>query len=203
MRPAQLLILALALAAAAGCPKAEEPPPEDRALRILQGEKAREGKKAPEVVRPPPAPEEDPNAKLAQIAAAPDAPERKRPLPATNPAVKAGALYVRLLELSTTQTAGTGKIKLSTEDQFLRVRLEARNPGKAAAPIAFAGATLSCGSKSFPLAPDVTRVAGSRELSRTWAPDQRDEVTLYFELPAPALETGCTLALLDARIPLQ
>jgi hypothetical protein len=179
-----------------GCPKAEAPPEDDRALRILKGEKNRESKGEPMSRPPRPPPQaEDPNARLAEIASGADASEQKLPLPKDNATVHVGTVAVKLLELSTSRVAGSGKIKLSTADAFLRVHLVSQNVGKAVAPLDFALAQVECGESPYPLAPDVTRVAGTRELKRAHGVNEREEVTLYFELPPAALIKGCALVL--------
>jgi hypothetical protein len=45
------------------------------------------------------------------------------------------------------------------------------------------------------VARDAQIAAGTRQLQRTWAPDERSDVVLFFEIPPSALESGLTLVL--------
>jgi hypothetical protein len=192
-RSATLTIVALAFSAW-GCPK-EEAPPDDRALRILKAERDREAREGPPAQPPQaPPPAEDPNAHLAEIVSG-DKAEQKLPVPANTQTVHVGTLAVKLVELSTAHTAGSGRIRLSTEQLFLRVHLVTQNVGPQPASFDFSYAQVEGGQHPYPIARDVTRAAGTRELKHTYAVDERQDVDLYFEVPPEALAAGTALLL--------
>jgi hypothetical protein len=177
-----------------GCPK-DEAPPDDRALRILRAERDREARGGAPAAAPPASPQgEDPNARLAEIASG-DKGEKKLPVPGNTQTVHGGTLAVKLLDLSTAHTAGSGRIQLSTEQLFLRIHLITQNVGPKPASFDFSYAQVEAGKQPYPIARDVTRAAGTRDLKRSYGVDERLEVDLYFEVPPEAIGAGAALVL--------
>ncbi len=170
--------------------------------RVNQGGRATQG---PEATRG------DPNAKLAGLAAGLNVPaERTWELPAPNDAVRLDTLSVKLTGLESSHSAkGSGKISVTSEDLFFRVQLMTHNAGSTPMTLDLDGAKLvGTEGQSHAVARDAQAVAGTRPLRRTWAPDERTEVVLLFELPPEALrDDGLQLLLQgsggDARIPLK
>lgn len=206
------LLLAVALAWSWGCTKEEAPPQEDRTLAKLRAEAERVDRGgAPS--GPPSrgrAPTEDPTATLAGIASGEaGAAEEKLRLPEKNDTVHVGTLAVKLMKLEASQSVqGSGKVGLATEDRFLRVELVAQNVDKAQADVALDGArVVDAAGKEYGVARDAQIVGGTRQLRRTWAPGERTEVVLLFELPPASLGEGLTLVLPatsgDVRLALQ
>lgn len=195
MRRPGALLLALALSA---CPKAPEPQSEnDRLLQKLKAEKEREQKEGPTAF-PPGVPDptnpnfntgEDP---LARTAAEPPAQVKALKLP-EKIEHQSGALTVRLNGAETSQSIAGNKVKLSTNEQFLRVDLKL----KAAQAVEFdlSAATVKAGDESFPIAKDVQHVVGTRNLARPLAAGEALETVLMFELPEAALAKGPVLQL--------
>jgi hypothetical protein len=181
----------------AGCPKGGEGPNEnDRLLAKLQAEKDRQAK---EGVDPgPPRPDlsnpafntgEDP---LAKTAAEPENPVKTLKLPEKID-FQAGKLTVRLNGAETTQSISGGKVKLSTNEQFLRVDLKVK--ALEAAEFDFSAASVQAGEEVFPIARDVQRVVGTRNLARPLGLGEGVETVLMFELPEAALAKGAVLKL--------
>ena len=207
------LLLAVALAWSWGCTKEEAPPPqEDRTLAKLRAEAERVDRGG--ATSGPPSktqvPTEDPNAGLAGLAAGEvGANDEKLNLPDSNPTVHVGTLALKLTKLEAMQAVqGSGKIGLATEDRFLRVELIAQNVGKAPADVSLNGArVVDAAGKEFGLARDAQIVGGTRQLQREWAPEERTEVVLLFELPPASIGEGLTLVLPstsgDVRLALQ
>lgn len=188
--------LLLAAALVWGCTKEEAPPQEDRTLAKLRAEADRvEQGGAPS--RPPgrtPA-TEAPNAGLADLATAESGPNKLR-LPELNETKHVDTVAVKLTGLESSHSVKGGKLSLTTEELFLRVQLVTQNVGKAPAPLSVEGARLVDESgKEYAVARDAQIAAGTRQLQRTWAPDERSDVVLFFEIPPSALESGLTLVL--------
>lgn len=194
MRRAVVATIAVALAGSFGACK-EEPAPDpltDRTLQKLKEEVDRANRGEP-VGQPPDAVAQDPNAKLAQLAAQDDAPKPMR-LPEKNDTVHLGTLALKLAELNASHSVKMGRIELTSEDVFLGVKLLAQNVGKEDVRMTLAYATVKdAAGKLYPIAPDAQRAAGSKELAREWKVDVRDEVTLYFEVPSSAIGKGLKL----------
>jgi len=188
--------LLLAAALVWGCTKEEAPPQEDRTLSKLRAEADRvEQGGAPS--RPPGrAPvTEDPNAGLANLATA-EAGSNKLRLPDSNETTHVDTLAVKLTGLESSHSIKGGKLSLTSEELFLRVQLVTQNVGKAPAPISMEGARLvDPAGKEYAVARDAQIAAGTRQLRRTWAPDERSDVVLFFEIPPSAIESGLTLVL--------
>ncbi|HEX4620051.1 MAG TPA: hypothetical protein VH208_00665 [Myxococcaceae bacterium] len=192
-RSGTVIIVALGCAAA-GCPK-DEPPADDRALRILKAERDRQANGgAPVQPRPATAPAEDPNARLAEIVSGKEG-EKKLPVPANTQTVHVGTLAVKLVDLSTAHTAGGGRVQLSTEQLFLKVHLITQNVGEKPASFDFSYALVEADKHPYPIARDVTRAAGTRDLKHEYGVNDRQEVDLYFEVPPEALGAGSALVL--------
>jgi hypothetical protein len=207
------------LAAAAllwgGCTKEESTPGaqgagEDRTLRKLRQEVDRVNQGGP-ATRGPEATRGDPNANLAGLAAGLDeSGERRLSLPEPNATVHVDTLAVKLAGLESSHSVrGSGKVALTTEELFLRVRLVAQNVGAAPVTVDLDGAkVVGADGPPYALARDAQVVAGTRPLRRTWAPEERTELALLFELPPTALREGGLHLVLqgsggDVRIPLR
>ena len=190
--------LLLTAALAWGCTKEEAPPQEDRTLAKLRAEADRVGKGGAPSAPPTRAQgAEDPNMGLADLATAEaGASERKLKLPEPNDTKHVDTVAVKLTALEASHSVKGGKLSLTTEEQFLRVQLVMQNVGQAPAALALDGARLvDAAGKEYRLARDAQIAAGTRELKRTWAPEERSDVVLFFELPPSTLEGDLTLVL--------
>jgi hypothetical protein len=202
--------LLLAAALVWGCTKEEAPPQEDRTLAKLRAEADRVGKGgAPSGPPSRPQAPDDPNMGLADLATADDgASERKLRLPEPNDTRHVDTVAVKLLGLEASHSIKGGKLSLTTEEQFLRVQLVMQNVGQAPAAVSLDGArVVDEAGKEYRLARDAQIAAGTRELRRTWAPEERSDVVLFFEVPPSTLEAGLMLVLPatsgDVRLALQ
>jgi hypothetical protein len=199
----------------ASCRK-DEPPPEpdlDRTLRKLK-EEAERTTARPGKPTPPPtgAPTEDPNAKLAQLAAGEQPGGREQlGIPGENPTVYVGKVAVKMLGLWSSHVVEGGKLSLTTEELFLEVKLAAQNTGEAPARLDFGFAKVVDAEKhEWPLARDVQRLAGTNPVTQTIERGDRREYLLYFEVPRGGPGKGWVLLLPagvgagneDVRIPL-
>lgn len=189
--------LLLAAALAWGCAKEEAPPQEDRTLAKLRAEADRvERGGAPSGPPGRAQPAEDPNAGLAGLATADHSGPNKLRLPEPNDTKHVDTVAVKLTGLESSHSVKGGKLSLTTEELFLRVQLIAQNVGKEPAPVALERAKLvDEAGKEYGVARDAQIAAGTRQLGRTWAPDERAEVVLFFEIPPSALEADLTLVL--------
>jgi hypothetical protein len=189
----------LTAALAWGCTKEEAPPQEDRTLAKLRAEADRVGKGG--APSGPPArtqqASEDPNMGLADLATADDGTsDRKLRLPDPNDTKHVDTVAVKLTGLEASHSVKGGKLSLTTEEQFLRVQLVMQNVGQAPASLSLDGTRLvDAAGKEYPLARDVQIAAGTRELRHTWAPEERSDVVLFFELPPSTLDAALTLVL--------
>lgn len=171
--------------------------------RVNQGGRPSQG---PEATRG------DPNANLAGLAAGiNDAPtERTWELPSPNDSARLETLSVKLTGMEASHSVkGSGKVSLTSEDLFFRVQLLTQNLGGAPLTLDLDGAKLfGDEGQSYAVARDAQSIGGTRPLRRTWAPDERTDVVLLFELPPEALrDDGLHLLLQgsggDVRIPLK
>jgi hypothetical protein len=189
----------LAAALAWGCTKEEAPPQEDRTLAKLRAEADRVGKGGAPSGPPARAQQapEDPNMGLADLATADDgASDRKLRLPDPNDTKHVDTVAVKLTGLEASHSVKSGKLSLTTEEQFLRVQLIMQNVGQAPASLSLDGVRLvDAAGKEYPLARDVQIAAGTRELRHTWAPEERSDVVLFFEIPPSTLDAALTLVL--------
>jgi hypothetical protein len=192
---ASLPALLLAAALAWGCTKEEAPPQEDRTLSKLRAEVDRVNQGGAPSGPPDKAAPEDPNASLADLAAG-GADGRKLQLPEKNDTQHVDTVAVKLTGLESSHSAKGAKLSLTTEELFLRVQLVTQNVGAAPASLGLDNARLvDAEGKEYPVARDAQIAAGTRELRRTWAPQERTEVVLFFELPPSAIGSGLTLVL--------
>ncbi len=172
----------------AGCPKDEGPPADDRLLKKLQAEKDRLGKGAEPVaiVAAPVAPEPNP---LAARAAMPD---RPKTVPISgSPDFMVGKAACRVSSIETSHHVAGEKLSLTTDDYFVKVTLTGQVAG--GGPLDLSQAKLVAGGTDYPVARDAQRLAGSRELNRKLAPDEKIEAVLYFEAPLSAIAPGLKL----------
>ncbi len=203
-RPVQP-VLALTVACAlgvcglAGCKKEDAQPQVegDRTLQKLREEVARAQQghaigRAPGVA-------EDPNERLAALAAGEDRP-RSLALPEDNATVHAGTLAVKAAGLVTSHSVKAGRLELTSPDLFLGVQLVAQNVGEAQvqADLSLAAVRTKDGV-TFTVAQDAQR-AGTKELARIWPRDERSEVTLYFEVPQEVVGQGLSLVIPAAAV---
>jgi hypothetical protein len=202
-----LAVLLCAAALLGGCKKEEPAAKDDRTLEKLRQEVDRVNQGG----APSAAPDEnDPNARLAGLAAGQD---QEKPRTYTLPSkqkVKVDTLELQPTGLESLHSLrGTGKVALTTDELFLRVKLDAENVGEQAVHVPFSTVrVVDAGGKEYPLARDAQTVAGTRKLDRTWENEQRDSVDLIFEVPPAAIAPGLSLLIPtssgeDARIPLQ
>lgn len=181
-------VLAVVGLALAGCPKGDSPPADDRLLQKLQAEKDRLDKGG-QVARPAqPAPLAEPNP-LAVRAAMPDAPKTLAMVGA--PDFSCGKGSCRVSSVETSHSVAGDKLSLTSDDFFFRVVLSVQVEG--GGPLDLSSARLVSGTEEFPIAKDAQRLAGTRELARTFKPGEKVEVTLYFEAPRAAIAPGLKL----------
>ena len=160
----------------------------------------------------PEAPRE-PESRLAGLAAGMnESGPRKLRLPERNDTVHVDTVAMKVTGLESSHSVkGSGKsgLGLTTEDLFLRVELITQNVGKTPAPLSLAGARLTdAKGQTYPLARDAQAVAGTKPLPTLWAPEQRTELVLLFEVTAEAVQDdGLALVVQgsggDVRIPLR
>lgn len=200
MRIASTLLCAAAVFLCS-CEEKAEPvdPTGDRTLEALRREvdRANRGEaigRAPDAV-------DDPTAKLADIATQ-DAAPKTLPLPEKNATAHLGTVAVKVAGLSTMHSVKAGRLELTSEDAFLEVKLATQNVGKRPVQLDLTAAQVRDGSgQPHAIASDVQRGAGTRELSRTVAPEERVDVTLYFEVPPAVVGNGLVLVLPAAASP--
>ena len=165
----------------AGC-DADRPPAEDHTLLKLRQEEARRQAQVEQVDR------------LATAAVRPPA-ETRRTLPMPKqPRLAVGPLQMEVVALTTSQVVEGQKVSLATEDRFLRVQLAVKNTGKAAAAadlsrVALVGAQ----QRTWAIARDVQRLAGSAALQAGLAPGESRDFVMFFEVPEAALAGGLSL----------
>ena len=203
-----LAVLLCAAALLGGCKKEEPPAPTgDRTLEKLRQEVDRVNQGGAPAAAPD---ETDPNARLAGLAAGQEQEKpRTHPLPSKE-TVKVDTLAVQLTGLESLHSLrGSGKVSLTTDELFLRVKLDAENVGQQSVDVSFSTARLvDAAGKEYPLARDAQTLAGTRTLNHTWESQQRDSMDLFFEVPPAAIAPGLSLLIPtrsgeDARIPLQ
>jgi len=175
------LVTVAVLSVVAGC-DADRPPPEDRTLMKLRQEEARRQAQAEQVDR------------LATAAVTPPA-ETRRTLPMPKqPKVVVGPLQLEVVALTTSQVVEGQKVSLATEDRFLRVQVAVKNAGKAAAAADLSGVVLvGGGQRTWAIARDVQRLAGTATLQAGLAPGESRDFVMFFEVPEAALAGGLSL----------
>jgi len=170
-----------------GCPKEEAPASNDRLLKKLQAEKDRldQGGAAPKPMAPPVA-EPTP---LAARAAMPDVPKL---LAVTNvPGFSCGPAACQVSSIETSHHLAGEKMSLTSDDYFFKVTLAVQHAR--GGPMDFGLSKLVAGSEEFPIAKDAQRLAGTRELARSFKPGEKADVVLLFEAPGAATAAGLTL----------
>lgn len=204
-----LAALLCAAALAGGCKK-EEPAPatDDRTLEKLRQEVDRVNQGGAPATAP--GTPEDPNARLAGLAAGHEADQAKAYTLPSRETVKVDGLALQPAGLESLHSlSGTGKVSLTTTDLFVRVKLEAQNVGGKAVHVPLTEARLvDAGGKEYPIASDAQTVGGTRRLDRTWELEQSESLVLVFEAPPAAMAPGLALVIPtrdgeNARIPLQ
>ncbi len=178
----------LAVLALAGCPK-DEAPPDDRALQILRGEADKEARGA--AVAHSPQQTEDPNAKLAGLAAGAEGnrgPEGPLALPGGSVRASLQGAEVEVKSASAAHQIAGAKVSLTTEDLFLTVQVSARNPTARPALVDLPRAAIVAGDGRWTLARDGQALAGTRVLPVELAAGDQQVVTLVFELPPEAVK---------------
>jgi hypothetical protein len=189
-------LLLLAVAALLGCP--EKNPGVSKAEDDHTLAKLKEAQALGDNVQGPPQPAQDPNQKLADLAAAGPSEGGPRPLPAKNETVHLGTVALKLVGLSTAPTVSNGKLTLSTDDTFLLVKVLAQNVGEREQELDFSLAAVKNGKQlESAIARDAQRVGGTKELRQTFGlgDKQRQELVLIFEVPPDAFGQGLTLSL--------
>nr|WP_216618629.1 hypothetical protein [Corallococcus carmarthensis] len=202
-----------------GCSKEASTPEEGqeaeaRTLQKLRAEADRVKQGGAAAARPQPAQRETEESKLAGLAAGMgDNGPRKLRLPERNDTVHVDTVAMKVtgLEASHSVKGGSGKVGLglTTEELFLRVELITQNVGGMPAPLTLDGAKVTdAKGQTYPLARDAQAVAGTKPLPTTWAPAQRTELVLLFEVPPDAVQDdGLALVVRgsggDVRIPLR
>lgn len=198
-----------------GCTKEEAAPGatqggEDRTLQKLRQEVDRVNQGG-RPAQGPGSTRGDPNANLAGLAAGLDeSAEQTLALPERNDTAHVDTVAVKLTGLTSSHSVkGSGKVGLTTEELFLRVQLVTQNVGPAPVTLDLDGAKVVDGQgQQYGLARDAQVVAGTRPLRRTWAPEERTDVVLLFELPPAALREGDLHLVMqgsggDVRIPMR
>ena len=202
-----LAVLLCAAALLGGCKKEEPATGEDRTLEKLRQEVDRVNQGGAPSASPD---ETDPNARLAGLAAG-QAKEQARTytLPSKE-TVKVDTLALQPTGMESQHSLrGSGKVSLTTNELFLLVKFDAVNAGEKPVHVPFSTARLvDAGGKEYPVAHDAQTVGGTRKLDRTWELEQREAMTLVFEVPPAAIAPGLSLLIPtssgeDARIPLQ
>ncbi|CAM4386972.1 hypothetical protein [Corallococcus exiguus] len=184
-----------------------------RTLQKLRAEADRVKQGGAVAARPQPAQREPEESKLAGLAAGMgDNGPRKLRLPERNDTVHVDTVAMKVTGLEASHSVkGSSKagLSLTTEDLFLRVELITQNVGGMPAPLTLEGVKLTdAKGQTYPLARDAQAVAGTKPLPSTWAPSQRTEVALLFEVPPDAVQDdGLALVVRgsggDVRIPLR
>lgn len=173
-----------ALAAVAGCDR--PPPADERTLQRLAEEAARQRQRAE-------------TERLAEVAVTPPAQTRKTlPVP-KQPRLVAGPLQMEVVALTLSQVVEGEKVSLGTEDRFLRVQLEVRNLSSREASADLSQAVLvGAGKRTWGIARDVQRLAGTRALRSGLAPGESRDFVMFFEVPEAALSSGLSLSVPEA-----
>jgi hypothetical protein len=181
--------MAVLMLGVAACDRGGAPAPtsaEDRTLQKLKEEAAAQQDQATQVER------------LANVAVTP--PEQTRqtlPIP-KQPRAAVGPLQMEVVALTASQVVEGSKVSLATEDRFLRVQLQITNTGKAAAVADLGRIALVGGEqRTWGIARDVQRVAGTVTLQAKLAPGESRDFVLFFEVPEAALGGGLALKGLD------
>jgi len=153
--------------------------PDDRTVKRLQIEAAAQQEQATKAER------------LANVAVTP--PERLRkalPQP-KQPRLVMGPLQLEVAALTVSQVVEGQKVSLATEDRFLRVQVAVKNASKADALADLTQAALVGGDqRTWAIARDVQRLAGTAELQQRLGPGESRDFVMFFEVPEAALAGG-------------
>ena len=173
------VLVAVAVAALAGCDRAggaPGAPGEDRTLQRLQQEAIRQQEQVTRVER------------LANAAVTPQA-ETRKALPAPKqPRAVMGPLQLEVVALTVSHVVEGQRVSVATEDRFLRVQVAVKNAGKAAATADFAQAALvGVDQRTWGIARDAQRLAGTPALRSALAPGESRDFVMFFEVPEAAL----------------
>lgn len=169
------------LSALAGC-DTNHAPAEDRTLQKLRQEEEKRQARAEQIDR------------LAMAAVTPPAQTRRTLPQPKQPRVEVGPLQMEVVALTTSQVVEGSKVSLATEDRFLRVQLAVKNTGKAAAAADLSGVSLvGAGQRTWGIARDVQRLAGTVTLQAGLAPGESRDFVMFFEVPEAALAGGLSL----------
>lgn len=200
-------MLLCAAALLGGCKKEEPATGDDRTLEKLRQEVDRVNQGGAPSAAPG---EDDPNARLADLAAGQGQEQARTYALPSKETVKADTLALQPTGLESLHSLrGSGQVALTTGELFLLVKLDAENAGEKPVHVALSTARLvDAGGKEYPLAHDAQTVGGTRKLDRTWEQAQRDALVLVFEVPPAAIAPGLSLLIPtssgeDARIPLR
>lgn len=177
------MAVVVALLVVVACDRGGAPAPvEDRTLQKLKEEAAAQQEQATQAER------------LANVAVTPPEQTRKTlPMP-KQPRVAVGPLQMEVVALTTSQVVEGPKVSLATEDRFLRVQLQVTNSGKAAAVADLGRVALVGGEqRTWGIARDVQRVAGTVTLQAKLAPGESRDFVMFFEVPEAALGGGLVL----------
>jgi hypothetical protein len=174
-------LVVLVASAVAGC-NGDHSPAEDRTLQKLRAEEAKRQAQAEQVDH------------LAMAAVTPPA-ETRRTLPVPKqPRLEVGPLRMEVVALTTSQVVEGSKVSLATEDRFLRIQLAVKNAGKAPAAADLSRAALvGAGQRTWAIARDVQRLAGTVTLQAGLAPGESRDFVMFFEVPEAALAGGLSL----------
>lgn len=142
---------------------------------------------------------EDPNAGLAKVALTPAEETRKtHPVP-RQPRASLRGLTLEVVALTSSQVVEGAKISVASEDRFLRVQLAVKNAGKRPAAVDLGPAVLvGEGERTWGLARDVQRLAGTRALAAELAGGESRDFVVFFEVPDDAFGGGLRLKVAGA-----
>jgi hypothetical protein len=185
IRGSRTALVAVLLLAA--CDRSRPPPD-------LSPEEARTLQRLKEELAQQQPPEEDPNANLVKAALTPPAETRQtHPIP-KQPRASLGGVTLEVVALTSSHMVEGAKMSIATEDRFLRVQLAVKNAGKRAAAVDLGRAALvGEGERTWGLARDVQRLAGTRELAAELAGGESRDFVLFFEVPDDAFGGGDAL----------
>lgn len=208
---------ACALALVLGClscsSKDGPAPANDRTLAKLREEQARNpsGPATPGRGHAGP-PEEDPNAALANAAAADTGAPKTLPVPGAAKAVTIGDVRFEVKGLARATSLADARVKLTTDQSFLTVTLATANGGDGLRNVDLGFLRVTNGTEQFAIARDAQHVAGTKRIAFGVDKGQRAEVELVFEVPQAGPQPGWALLVPaatvvggteDAKIPLQ
>jgi hypothetical protein len=129
----------------------------------------------------------------AAATAPPSAAKQALPLPG-QPRTALGPLQLEVVALAASQVVEGEKVSLATGDRFLRIQLLVKNGGRQPAEADLTQAVLvGSGQRTWGIARDVQRLAGTKLLQSELAPGESRDFVLFFEVPQAALAGGLRL----------